>query len=74
MRDIPIAVILSWPRGNYDHPVTRGKALLIINVIFAALVVGIVFLRLYTRLFIKRWVGLDDVFIVLATVSHSRQQ
>lgn len=61
-------VILSWPTPNYANPVTRGNALLVVNSIFIALVVIFVGLRMYTRLIIKRWFGLDDVFILLALV------
>ena len=39
---------------------------MIINGIFIVLVYITVGLRLYTRLYIKRWFGLDDVFILLA--------
>ncbi|KAJ4989844.1 hypothetical protein SVAN01_04681 [Stagonosporopsis vannaccii] len=62
----PFDVILSWPTPNYANPVTRGDALIIVNSIFIALVVLVVGLRMYTRLAIKRWFGLDDVFILLA--------
>lgn len=68
MRDIPIQVMLSFPAGNYKNPETRGPALIIINSILIAIVVLIVLLRLYTRLFIKRWIGSDDIFIIIATV------
>ena len=64
----PIEVILSWPPPNYANPVTRGDALLIVNSILIALVVITVGLRMYTRLIIKRWFGIDDVFILLALV------
>jgi hypothetical protein len=64
----PIAVLLSWPTPNYANPVTRGDALLIVNSVFIALIVITVGLRMYTRLIIKRWFGLDDVFILLALV------
>ena len=64
----PIEVILSWPTPNYTNPVTRGDALLIVNSVLIALVVITVGLRMYTRLIIKRWFGIDDVFILLALV------
>jgi hypothetical protein len=65
----PVEVLLTWPTPNYEHPVTRGPALVIINVIFIALVLLTVAARLYTRLVIKRWFGLDDIFILIALVS-----
>ncbi|KAF2132138.1 hypothetical protein P153DRAFT_383028 [Dothidotthia symphoricarpi CBS 119687] len=66
MRLPPIAVILTWPNPNYVNPETRGDALLIVNSIFISLTIIVVALRLYTRLVIKRWLGIDDVFILLA--------
>ena len=39
------------------------------NSVFLALVIIIVSLRLYTRMVVKRWVGSDDAFIVLALVN-----
>lgn len=68
MRDIPLDVFLSFPLPNYKDPPTRGPALVIVNAILIALVVIAVLLRLYARLFIKRWFGSDDIFIILALV------
>lgn len=61
-------MILTWPTPNYVDPPTRGDALLIVNSILIALVVIVVGLRMYTRLIIKRWFGLDDIFILVALV------
>lgn len=65
-----LKVILSWPKPNYTHPETRGDALLVVNSVLIALVVIIVGLRMYTRLVIKRWFGLDDIFILTALVGN----
>lgn len=65
----PVSVVLSWPTPNYENPVTRGPALIIVNIIFITLTVLTVVARLYTRLVIKRWFGIDDVFILLALAS-----
>lgn len=62
----PVDVLLSWPTPNYIDPPTRGPALLIVNSILIALTVLTVAARLYTRLVIKRWFGIDDVFILIA--------
>lgn len=70
----PASVILSWPTPNYDDPVTRGPALVIVNAIFISLTFLIVAARLYTRIVIKRWFGVDDVFILLALVSSLLSQ
>jgi hypothetical protein len=68
MRLPPADVLLSWPTPNYENPVTRGSALIIINAIFVSIAVITVVLRLYTRTVIKRWFGVDDVFIIVALV------
>lgn len=62
----PVDVLLSWPTPNYDNPVTRGPALVIVNSIFISLAIITVAARIYTRIVIKRWFGIDDVFILLA--------
>lgn len=71
VREIPLSVLFSFPKPNYVDPVTRGPALIIINAIFISLCTIVLFLRLYTRIFIKRWFGSDDVFIILAYVRSS---
>jgi hypothetical protein len=71
MRSIPPAVILSWPTPNYNNPVKRGSALLVVNIVFLVIVIIVVSLRLYTRLWIKRWFGSDDAFIILALVGST---
>ncbi|KAH7058690.1 hypothetical protein B0J12DRAFT_737323 [Macrophomina phaseolina] len=69
VRDIPLSVLFSFPTPNYVDPVTRGPALIIVNAIFLSLCTIALLLRLYTRVFIKRWFGSDDVFIILAYIS-----
>jgi hypothetical protein len=68
MRDLPISALISFPPPNYTNPVVRDPALFIINGIFISIVITVVALRIYTRLFIKRWIGSDDIFIMIATV------
>jgi hypothetical protein len=62
----PVDVLLSWPTPNYVDPETRGPALLIVNSILIALTILTVVARLYTRIVIKRWFGIDDIFILFA--------
>jgi hypothetical protein len=69
MRDLPISVLASFPPPNYTNPETRGPTLVIINGTLIAIVVAVVALRMWTRIVIKRWVGSDDILIVIATVS-----
>jgi hypothetical protein len=58
----------SWPTPNYAHPETRGPGVIYINSFLYPLVVAVVGIRTYTRLFISRSFGLDDTFILLAMV------
>jgi len=64
----PLSVIVSWPTPNYDHPETRGNALLGLLIVFSFLMVTAIIGRLYSRLIIKNWLGWDDALIVLATI------
>ncbi|KAF2876943.1 hypothetical protein BDV95DRAFT_601355 [Massariosphaeria phaeospora] len=69
MRYIPFEVLRTWPVPDYENPVTRGNALVIVNSIFITLVIIVVGLRLHIRLFVKRQLGVDDAFIGLALIS-----
>lgn len=69
MRDIPTEVIANFPLPNYKNPKTRGPALLYTNGILIGITIVFVLLRVYTRFFIKRWMGADDWLILVATVS-----
>ena len=69
MRIPPLSVYLSWPAANYADPVTRGEAVLTVNIIFVTFVVIAVTGRFYSRIFIKQWLGIDDWMIIPAFVS-----
>jgi hypothetical protein len=68
VRNVPLEVIASWPAANYVDPELRGNSLFIINGVFIAITIGMAFSRFYTRIFISRWIGIDDLFILLALV------
>jgi hypothetical protein len=69
MLTVPIAVISDWPTPNYDDPEEKNKLdLWIISGIFLSLAATCVCIRLWARIVIRRWFGLDDFFIVLAFV------
>jgi hypothetical protein len=53
---------------NYENPETRGNALTILNSVFLSFAAIFIGLRLYTRMFVRKWFGWDDVFIVLGFV------
>jgi hypothetical protein len=63
--------IASWPAPNYENPERRGPELIVVNSIFLALATIFVALRLYTRLAVRKWFGLDDIFVLLAYVSRA---
>ena len=60
-----------WPPPNYENPETRGPELIIVNSVFLAFATVFIGMRLYTRIFVKKWFGLDDVFIILAYVWYT---
>jgi hypothetical protein len=64
----PLSVLLTWPAPNYVNPHTRGPENYVISIIFFSLATIAVATRLYTRLYIRRWFGLDDLCICLAYV------
>ena len=68
MRSIPLAVLLSFPTPDYIHPETRGLTAVILILVLSCFVVAVVALRVYTRVYIQRWPGLDDLFMVFAVV------
>jgi hypothetical protein len=71
MRIPPLSVIVTWPYPNYDDPVTRGNASLIVNIIFIALVLLAVGLRFYCRASAGALrLGWDDAMMALALVSQ----
>jgi hypothetical protein len=63
----PLA-LLSWPTPNYVDPVTRGPALNVICGVFFTLATVAVYSRLYARIFIRKWFGWDDLFVILGWV------
>ena len=68
MRPVPLSVFAHWPAPNYVNPVTRGDALLVINIVFIILVTISIAIRLYSKMRFKRQAGIDDIMIVLAYV------
>jgi hypothetical protein len=68
MRDIPNDVMASWPVPNYIDPVKRGPSLMIFNAVLISIVTFMVLLRIYVRAYMLRWLGVDDLFIIIALV------
>jgi hypothetical protein len=65
---LSLQILESWPKPNYTNPETRGPGVIYINSVLYSLVVAVVGIRTYTRLFISRSFGLDDSFILIAMV------
>lgn len=68
MLDLNTAVIATWPAPDYENPTTRGPAYPIVGGVFFFFATVCVWLRLYSRWFIRRWFGLDDWLILAAYV------
>lgn len=64
----PLSVAMTW-KANYTNPPSRGGTGIIVQeAILMSLCVIAVALRLYTRKFLARNLGLDDLLIVLALI------
>ena len=73
MNAIPASIYEAWPAPNYVNPPTRGPAILVVGVLFLALATLTVGIRLYNRIFIRRWLGPDDGLVVVALVSSATE-
>lgn len=67
----PIELVFEWQTGVYPHGIRAGPVLTIVSSVFCALAVGVVFARIYDRIFIRHNYGLDDTLIIVAAVSSS---
>lgn len=65
MQEIPLKLYAAWPNPNFVDPVTRGDALVVVNVILIILVTLSFVLRLFWRLS-KSQGGIDDIMISIA--------
>ena len=60
---------LYWGHANTVNPERRGPELWIFSNFFLALATFCVGCRLYSRLFVRRWLGPDDYLVILGYVS-----
>ena len=65
----PPEVIASWPKQNLVNPENRGPALYNLSIALAVVGFIIICARLYSRTFITRALGIDDVLITYAFAS-----
>ncbi len=72
MRSPPPEVLATWPKPNYVDPVTRGPALVIVELTALSLSSIILGMRLYTRAYVTRNLGWDDWVMVAGAVGILR--
>lgn len=65
-----LAVLATYPKPNYVNPETKGPDLLVANCVMFSVASVVVGLRIYTRVFVSRCFGADDVFVLLALVRY----
>jgi hypothetical protein len=65
---IPQEVFDAWPVPNYIDPVSRGNSFYYVSTISVFAATVSVCLRLWTRIHLRRYFGLDDLLIILALV------
>jgi hypothetical protein len=68
MRSAPPEVIATWPKPNYIDPVTRGPALMVVELTLLPIAMIIVFMRLYVRIVWLKKSWWDDYLMVAAMV------
>ncbi|KAG9230789.1 hypothetical protein BJ875DRAFT_384378 [Amylocarpus encephaloides] len=56
----------AWPKPNYVNPKTRGNAKIILNVVLYSVLVCFLSLRIFTRTYLRKIFGPDDILILLA--------
>ncbi|KAK8214032.1 hypothetical protein IWZ01DRAFT_539937 [Phyllosticta capitalensis] len=64
----PLDEIAKWPKPNYVNPVTRGNGIVVLNVVLASISLAMLALRIYSRVYLKRWFGSDDIYMIIAFV------
>ena len=70
----PLSVLESWPPRNTVNPASRGNAHVIIQLIFMPILLVFLAIRLYTRYYISKYIGLDDYLILAGLVSRTHSQ
>lgn len=64
----PASVLKTWPKPNYDNPETRGYVKIILNIVLYSVLVCFMSLRIFTRTYLRKIFGADDILILLAMV------
>ncbi|KAH8711824.1 hypothetical protein GQ44DRAFT_432071 [Phaeosphaeriaceae sp. PMI808] len=66
--NIPIEVVLSWPKQNRINPETRPAAMTWINCICGPITIMMLLARLWVRIFHQKKSGWDDWLMVAGTI------
>ena len=69
---IDITATLDWPVPNYVNPERYGPSLFIVHGVFYPIVLAMLAIRIYTRLYISKCFGLDDLLALFSMVSISK--
>ncbi|QSZ37460.1 hypothetical protein DSL72_008558 [Monilinia vaccinii-corymbosi] len=64
----PPEPMVNWPAPNYENPVTFGPILYIVHAVLYPLAVIMLGLRTYTRLYITKSFGLDDILALISII------
>jgi hypothetical protein len=59
---------MTWPKPNYDDPVTRGPSLMIVELTLLPIAMLVVFLRLWVRISWLKKSWYDDYLMILAMI------
>ncbi|KAI1397924.1 integral membrane protein [Hypoxylon fuscum] len=62
----PASVLASWPTPNHVNPDTRGHIGMVVGILLATLVTITLLIRLYSRIWLTKGFGLDDILMSLA--------
>ena len=71
MRHKDPSIFATWLAPNFIDPMTRSLILYIVTGIFFGVATIAIFTRLYSRIFIRKWFGTDDAFILFAWVGYN---
>ncbi|KAF2639432.1 hypothetical protein P280DRAFT_402478 [Massarina eburnea CBS 473.64] len=63
------AEMAEWPTPNYVNPVTRRPMVMGVEITFIILVILFTSCRFYSRIFIVKGLGLDDLMMLIASIA-----
>ncbi|KAF1813239.1 hypothetical protein P152DRAFT_448560 [Eremomyces bilateralis CBS 781.70] len=69
MRKVPAAVMDRWPAPNFVNPESQANKMLISIYICIIIIIFVLLLRLYSRIYVAKFFGMDDWMIVPAAIT-----